>query len=138
MYLRRPQGSVLWPPLFAFYMSPVAYVSHSFKIHHQLHADDSQLIIALDSSNQTTGMTLNPDKSDAVLLGTRQHFRSCSHLSSVKVAGHSVSLSDNVRILGLPLDSHRSMYNHIRSVCKSGVYHIRSLRHIRSGITDYR
>ena len=52
---------------------------------------------------------------------------------SVDVAGCPVSLSDHIKILG---DSHLSLDKHINSICKSAFYHIRSLRHIRSAITD--
>jgi len=38
-------------------------------------------------------MALNPDKSDAMLLGTRQHSRTFVSVRSVDVAGCSVSLS---------------------------------------------
>jgi len=81
-------------------------------------------------------MTLNPDKSDAILLGTRQCSRCYATLHSVDVTGCSVSLSDHIRILGVTLDCHLSLDRHISSICKSAYYHIRSLRHIRSAISD--
>jgi len=45
-------------------------------------------------------------------------------------------LSDNIKILGVTLDCHLSLDKHISSICKSAYYHIQSLRHIRSAITD--
>jgi len=81
-------------------------------------------------------MALNPDKSDAILLGTRQCSRCYASLRSVDVAGCSVSLSVHIKILGVTLDSHLSLDRQISSICKSAYYHIRSLRHIRSAITD--
>jgi len=81
-------------------------------------------------------MALNQDKSDALLLGTCQQSRCYASLCSVKVAGCSVSLSDYIKILGVILDSHLSLNKHINSICKFAYYHIRSLRHIRSAITD--
>ena len=81
-------------------------------------------------------VALNPDKSDAILLGTRQRSRCYASLHSVDVAGCSVSLFDHIKILGVTLDSHLSLDKHISSICKSAFYHIRSLRHIRSAITD--
>ena len=130
-------------------------ITRSFQVCHQQYADDTQLFIALnpsdpssDISNLTSclhalqswfclnGMALNPDKSDAILLGTRQRSRCYASLRSVDVAGCSVSLSDHIKILGVTLDSHLSLDKHISSICKSAYYHIRSLRHIRSAITD--
>jgi len=48
----------------------------------------------------------------------------------------TVSLSDPIKILGVTLDSHLSLDKHISFICKSVYYHIRSLCHIRSAITD--
>ena len=80
-------------------------------------------------------MALNPDKADAMLLGTRQRSRRYASLRSVDVAGCSVPLSDHSKILDVTLDSHLSLHKHISFICKSAFYHIRSLRHIRSAIT---
>jgi len=46
-------------------------------------------------------MALNPDKSDAMLLGTRQRSRTFASVRSVDVAGCSVLLSDNIKDSGL-------------------------------------
>jgi len=81
-------------------------------------------------------MALNPDKSDTILLGTRQRSICYASLSSVDVASCSVWLSDHIKILGVTLDSHLSLDKHISSIYKSAYYHIRSLRHIHSAITD--
>jgi len=71
-----------------------------------------------------------------MLLSTRQRSRTFASVCSVDVAGCSVLLSDNIKILGVTLDCHLSLDKHISSICKSAYYHIRSLRHIRSAITD--
>jgi len=65
-----------------------------------------------------------------------QRCRCYASLRSVDVAGCSVSLSDHIKILGITLDSHFSLHRHISSICKSAYYHLRSLRHICSAITD--
>jgi len=107
----------------------------------------TQLFIALnppdpssDINNLTSGlhalqawfclneMALNPDMSDAILLGTRQRSRCYASLHSVNVAGCSVSLSDHIIIL--------SHDKHISSICKSAYCHMQSLRRIRPTITD--
>jgi len=53
-------------------------------------------------------MALNPHKSDAMLLGTRQRSRTFVSVHSVDVAGSSVLLSDSIKILGVTLDCHLS------------------------------
>ena len=127
--------------LFAIYTSPIAMITHSFQVCHQQYADDTQLFIASnpsdpssDISNLTSclhvlqiwfclnGMALNPDKSDAILLGTRQHSRCYATLCSVDVAGCSVLLSDHIKVLGVTLDSHLFLDRHISSICKSAIF----------------
>ena len=51
-------------------------------------------------------MALNPDKSEAILLGTRQRAHSYSSLATVNVAGSVIPLElvDHVKILGVTLD----------------------------------
>jgi len=41
------------------------------------------------------GMALNPDESEAVLLGTRRRAHSCSNLTIVNVAGCQIPLADH-------------------------------------------
>ena len=125
--------------LFAIYTSPIAMITRSFQVCHQQYADDTQLFISLNPSDPSSditnltscvhalqswfclnGMALNPDKSDAILLGTRQRSRCYASLRSVDVT----------------LDAYLSLDKHISFICKSAYYHIRSLRHIRSAITD--
>jgi len=137
------------------HFSDCDYYARSFQVCHQQYADDTQLFIALnpsdpssDIANLTTclhalqswfcvnGMALNPDKSDVILLGTRQRSRTFASVRSVDVAGCSGLLSDNIKILGVTLDCHLSLDKHISSICKSAYYHIRSFRHIRSAITN--
>jgi len=146
-------ASLNW--LFATYTSPIATITRSFQVCHQQCADDTQLFIALNPSDPSSdivnltsclhalhswfcliGMALNPDKSDAMLLGTRQRSKTFVSVRSVDVAGCWVLLSDSIKILGVTLDCHLSLDKHISSICKSAYYHIRSLRHIPSAITD--
>ena len=82
------------------------------------------------------GMALNPDKSEAILLGTRQRAHGYSSLATVNVAGSQIHLADHINILGVTLDKNLSVNNHVNAVYKSIHYHIRVLRHIRSSISE--
>ena len=133
-------------------------MSHHINSHHvsqTQYADDTQLFIALSPSNPLisvsnlsaclgalhlwfchNGMALNPDKSEAVIIGTRQRSSSYSSISSIDIAGTSVPFSDYIKLLGVTLDRYMTLEKHVNSVCSSCYYHIRALRHIRPAITE--
>ena len=50
-------------------------------------------------------MALNPDRSEAMLLGTRQRAHSYSSLATVNLAGSQIPLADHIKILGVTLPS---------------------------------
>ena len=82
------------------------------------------------------GLSLNPDKTDAILLGTCMRSKTISTLNIINVAGTPVALSDSIKILGVVLDKNLTFDFHISHVSKSSFYHIRALRHIRPALTD--
>ena len=63
------------------------------------------------------GMALNPDKSEAILLGTHQRAHSYSSLATINVAGSQIPLADHIKILGATFDKNLSMNNHVNVVC---------------------
>ena len=81
------------------------------------------------------GLALNPYKPEAIVLGTTQRSRSLPITSSVNVAGTLVQVFNQVRILGVTLDSTLSIDARISALLKSCFYHIRALRHIRPNLT---
>jgi len=54
-----------------------------------------------------------------------------SNLTSIEVAGTSVSLVDYVKLVGDTFDRHVNVDMHISSVCCPSCFHIRAFRHIR-------
>ena len=80
-------------------------------------------------------LSLNPDKSDSVLFGTRQRSQSFSDVTTVNIAGSVVPMADHVKLLGVALDNHLSMDKHVNEVGRARFYHLRALRHIRPAIT---
>jgi len=148
-------GISLGPLLFTVYTSPVSSIVQSFHIQQHQYTDDTLLFIALSPTgflshihNLTqclsalhswfcpNGMALNPDKSDAIIIGTRQRSCSYSALTSVDVAGSTIPLADHVKILGITLDKHLTFDDHVSAVCKSTHYHIRAMCRIRPAITE--
>ena len=121
----------------------------------QQYADDTQLYVAISKDNYNTsvaklelclsilhtwfcynGLALKPDKSEAVLIGTTQRSRSLPITSPVNVARTLVQVSNQVRIIGVTLDSRLSFDAHISALSKSCFYHIRALHHICSNLTQ--
>jgi len=101
--------------------------------------DIDNLTLCIDSLHVwfcANDMALNPDKSEALLLGTRQRAHSYSSLATVNIAGSQIPLAGHTKILGVTLDKNLSMNNHVSAVCKSVHYHIRALRHIRSSVSE--
>jgi len=147
-----PQGSVLGPLLFTLYTSPIGHIVNNWGIHHQQYADDTQLFISLHNVQSIShlegclsdlytwfcnnGLSLNPDKSDAIHFCTSQRARFTEAVAAVNVAGTPVSTSDSTKTLGITLDNRLSFTPHVQSMCKSCNYHIRALRHIRPALTD--
>ena len=80
------------------------------------------------------GLALNADKSDVIIVGTRQQLRRHADLTQVNAAGAGtqVAVSDSTRIL----DKDLTFDDHFKSVCKNVCYHIRALRHIRPMLTE--
>ena len=149
-----PQGSVLGPMLFSLFISPIAHIASSYGLLQQQYADDTQKYVAISKDNYDTpvaklklclstlhtwfcynGLALNPDKSEAIVFGTTQRSRSLPITSTVNVAGTIVRVSNQVRILGVTLDSRLSFDAHISALSKSCFYHIRALNHIRTNLT---
>jgi len=77
------------------------------------------------------GLVLNPTKTEANCFGTNPRLKSMSSLTSIEVAGSSVPLAKNIKLLGVTLDNNLNFHRHISNVCSSSYFHIRALRHIR-------
>ena len=147
-----PQGSVLGPLLFALYMSPVARVIASFVIDHAQYADDTQLYVALNDAKTVpnltdcfhaihrwldiNGLSLNPDKTEAIVIGTNARQRVEEPITTIDIGTVSIPVSHSVKSLGVTIDDTLSFNQHVSSVCKSSSFHLRALRHIRKWISE--
>jgi len=117
------------------------------------YADDTQLYVALSLTSMVTHvstrescleslqawfcanrMTLNADKSNAILFATTQRAQSLSNQVSVNISGVTIPLSSHVKILAVVLDPRITLSEHTKAISKSCFYHICALKHIRDSL----
>ena len=133
-----PQGSMLGLILFPLYIAPVANVLSSFHVSHHQYADNSQLNIAANRDNiqmkldllrdctaalndwfLLNGLSLNPDKSEILLLGIAAKLRTIEAVGQVSVTSASINTTDFIKNLGVFLDSWLTFHKYVGKVCQS-------------------
>ena len=78
------------------------------------------------------GLQLNPDKSEALIIGTTNQLQvATASLSSVTVAGVDLPVADKMKVLGVVLDRRLSIDRYATSVARACNYHVQAIRHIR-------
>jgi Reverse transcriptase (RNA-dependent DNA polymerase) len=144
-----PQGSVLGPILFAAYMAPISRIIENFDVRQQHYADDTTLYIELQNQSDlppnrlilcieqlvlwcnANNMHINPDKTEAMIVASPNQLKKIDSSQPLNIAGTQVVLADNIKIVGVTLDSSLSFDKHVSAICQSCNYHLRALRHVR-------
>jgi hypothetical protein len=148
-----PQGSVLGPVLFTLYTQPLSSVIERHGLNYNSFADDTQLqnsakpedvdqLLAsistcfIDIKNWMTEnkLKLNSDKTEALLVGTRQKIASLT-ATDLQLDDATVPFSPAVKSLGVFLDSTLSMQTHISFLIKTCFFHLRRIASIRRYLT---
>ena len=149
-----PVDYVLGPVLFSLYTTSLSQVITNHNLSHHLYSDDTQVYISLSQSNaqesvstlsdclndilfwvESSKLKLNPDKTDLIIIGTKQQRNRVINHFPVKLPGSDTFPSDTVHNLGVVFDSDFNFHQYISQVCKSCFYHICDLRRIRSHIS---
>ena len=97
----------------------------------------TQLYIALEHTNSTissdgcfvavkhwfasNGLSLNPDNSEAIVIGTSARHRSEGVVHVVTLGTDSITVTESIRSLGVTIDSSLSFNTHVNQVCKAYV-----------------
>ena len=123
-----PQGSVLGSILFLLYTNPISSIiqSHS-SINYNFYADDTQLCISLSPANFshciqklknclndiqnfmfTNKLKLNPDKTELILIGSKNNRKQLLPHFPINILGNQVSPAQSVKNLGVVFDSNFS------------------------------
>ena len=143
-----PQGSVFGPMGFSFYSAPVEDIIMSHGLECMIYADDTQIYFFFNDLEMNTAVSriekcvsdirswmitnqLRLNASNTEILHLTSRFTPASQLSSLRVGGTEVASSTSARDLGVVIDEHATMSQHVSSVCRSAsfaLYNIGKLR----------
>ena len=145
-----PQGSVLGPIPFNMYTTPLSTLTSSRSLNHHLYADDTQIFISFTPKTFTTAITqlqdtisdisswmtanvqsLNPSKTEFMLIGLPEKISKISNPSLSLPSNHPITPTDSACNLGFIFDSSLTFAKQISSLSSAYNYHIHDLRHIR-------
>ena len=146
-----PRAPSLVQLFFSLYTNPVSSIIHSHSsINYHFYADDTKLYIALSPANFshsiqklknclndiqnfmfTNKLKLNPDKTEFILIGSKNNRKQLLPHFPINILGNQVSPAQCVKNLGVVFDSNFTFSDHVSQVIKSIRVHARDLYRIR-------
>ena len=79
-------------------------------------------------------LKMNLDKTEFISFGSPKLLPHCS-MDNINECGDQVSKCDNIRLLGIWLDSNLNFKHHINMKCRTVILNIRKLKHIIDVLT---
>ena len=145
-----PRAPCLVQFFFSLYTNPISSIiqSHS-SINYHFYADDTQLYISLSPANFshsiqklknclndiqifmfTNKLKLNPDKTQFILIGSKNNRKQLLPHFPINILGNQVSPAQSVKNLRVVFDSNFTFSDHVSQVIKSTRAHVRDLYRI--------
>ena len=150
------QGSVLGPVMFTLYTTPLQRIFKRHGIKYHKYADEIQLYVSYNpatSGDQVKTATrlancigearrwmalrmlkLNDEKTKMKIFTSKHHLRMYGGCS-LTIGDDTVSPSDRIMNLGVHMDQHLTMTDHVTAVCAACNYHLYRLSSIRHYLT---
>ena len=123
-----PQDSVLGPVMFTLYTTPLQRIFKRHGIKYHKYADDIQLFASykLRGSQTVLGksddgmalhmLKLNSEQTKMLIFTSKHHLKTYGGCS-LAIGDDTVSPSDRIRNLGVHMDQHLTMTDHVTAVC---------------------
>ena len=148
-----PQGSILDPILFLLYTADIGLIAEKHRINFHSYADDSELYVHcithdvavtclrviscirdIDNWMASNGLKLNSDKTQFIMLGSRQQLAKVN-CDSICLGNVDIPFSPKVNCLGVILDAKLMMVRQIQGVTGQCFYQLRQIHAIRKSLT---
>ncbi len=145
-----PQGSILAPLLFSLYMLPLSQIMRKNQIAYHSYADDTQIYLALSPNDYSpidsvcqcideinswmcqNFLQLNKEKTEGIAFGNKDEFLKVNaYLDS-----RGQTTKNQVRNLGVILETDLSFSSHVKAVTKSAYYHLKNIARIRCFVSS--